>query len=94
MIYRGRGIGTLWEQPASRPPQALADLIGSARASLLTTLDGPASTTELARRHGVTPGAVSQHLAVLRRAGLVSRARAGRLVLYARTELADLLMAQ
>ncbi|NJP88340.1 winged helix-turn-helix transcriptional regulator [Nonomuraea sp. FMUSA5-5] len=94
VIYQCRGIGTLWQSPTARPPQALADLIGSARAALLATLDGPTSTTELAHRHGVTPGAISQHLAVLRRAGLVSRTRAGRLVLYARTELADLLMAE
>ncbi|GAA3574748.1 DUF5937 family protein [Nonomuraea rosea] len=94
VVYRCRGIGTLWELPAARPPEALAELIGATRARLLATLDEPMSTTELARRHGVTPSAVSQHLAVLRRAGLLSRARVGHLVLYARTELADQLMIQ
>jgi DNA-binding transcriptional ArsR family regulator len=87
VMYRARGIGTLWETTRERPPQALAALIGVPRARLLTMLTGPLSTTELARRLGVTPGAVSQHLAVLLRAGLLSRARAGRAVLYARTEL-------
>lgn len=89
VMYRARGIGTLWESAPARPPEALAELIGLPRARLLATLAGPMSTTELARRLGVTPSAVSQHLAVLLRSGLVSRARAGRSVLYARTELAD-----
>ncbi|MGW0481457.1 helix-turn-helix domain-containing protein [Nonomuraea sp. NPDC003214] len=92
VIYRCRGIGTLWETSAAPPPEALAALIGPTRASLLATLDDPMSTSELARRHGVTPSAVSQHLAVLRRNGLLSRTRAGRQVLYARTALADQLM--
>ena len=34
----------------------------------------------------MTPSAVSQHLRVLAAAGLVTRARAGRAVLYQRTE--------
>jgi DNA-binding transcriptional ArsR family regulator len=34
-----------------------------------------------------TPGAISQHLAVLRRGGLVDRRRSGRTVLYQASEL-------
>ena len=34
----------------------------------------------------MTPSAISQHLRVLAAAGLVTRARAGRAVLYQRTE--------
>jgi DNA-binding transcriptional ArsR family regulator len=52
-------------------------------------LSEPVSTTELARRLGVTPGAVSQHLAVLSAALLTTRARHGRMVLYARSRLGD-----
>jgi DNA-binding transcriptional ArsR family regulator len=36
---------------------------------------------------GVTPGAVSQHLAVLYRGGLVDRQHSGRTVLYRAAEL-------
>ncbi|MFC7641147.1 winged helix-turn-helix domain-containing protein [Streptosporangium lutulentum] len=43
---------------------------------MLATLDGPMSTTELAGRLGVTPSAVSQHLKVLLRSGLLTRSRA------------------
>ncbi|MGY0230313.1 helix-turn-helix domain-containing protein [Longispora urticae] len=89
VMYLARGVGTLWETADIRPPEALAELVGRPRAVVLAGLDGPASTTELARRLGVTPSAVSQQLGVLRRAGLVARARAGRVVLYARTELGD-----
>jgi DNA-binding transcriptional ArsR family regulator len=41
----------------------------------------------LARRLAVTPSAVSQHLAVLHRGGLVDRHRSGRAVLYQASEL-------
>ncbi|GAB2886825.1 hypothetical protein GCM10027074_64120 [Streptomyces deserti] len=48
---------------------------------------------ELARRLGVTPSAVSQHLRVLHAAGLVTRTRDGRHVLYRRSPLGDQLAA-
>ncbi|MFF5521620.1 ArsR/SmtB family transcription factor [Streptomyces coeruleorubidus] len=44
---------------------------------------------ELARRLGVTPSAVSQHLRVLHATGLVTRARDGRRVLYRRSPLGE-----
>jgi DNA-binding transcriptional ArsR family regulator len=89
VAYRARGVGTLWEHAPARPARALADLIGAARAHVLQALDAPESTTDLARRLGVTASAVSQHLAVLHRGGLVAKARVGRSVLYARTSLGD-----
>ncbi|MFD0331981.1 ArsR/SmtB family transcription factor [Streptacidiphilus monticola] len=55
-------------------------------------MDAPASTTELARRAGLTAAGVSQHLTALRAAGLVSAHRAGRSVLYARTEVGNALL--
>jgi DNA-binding transcriptional ArsR family regulator len=41
----------------------------------------------LARSLTISPAAVSQHLAVLRRCGLVDRARSGRKVLYQTSDL-------
>ncbi|MER5349792.1 winged helix-turn-helix domain-containing protein [Kitasatospora sp. NPDC002551] len=74
-------------------PAGLVGLIGPARARLLVLLAAPASTTELAHRLGVTPGAVSRHLGALAAAGLLERTRHGRRVLYRRSGLGDALAA-
>ncbi|MCX4750689.1 winged helix-turn-helix domain-containing protein [Kitasatospora sp. NBC_01287] len=90
ICYPARGQGTMAEAldpPAT--PHALAQLLGTPKARLLTLLHEPVSTTELALRLGVTPGAVSQHLAVLLATRLVTRARHGRSVLYLRSPLGE-----
>ncbi|MGW2707048.1 helix-turn-helix domain-containing protein [Streptomyces sp. NPDC001340] len=89
LIYPARGRATLSEAPPPVTDRALIRLLGRPRARLLSLLAEPASTTELAHRLNVTPGAVSQHLAVLYDAGLLSRTRSGRTVRYARTALGD-----
>ncbi|MFJ9867026.1 ArsR/SmtB family transcription factor [Streptomyces sp. NPDC101165] len=91
--YPARGLATVWHTGASAPPAALADLLGRTRARVLALLAEPASTTGLARRLGVSTGTVSQHLGVLHRAGLVTRARHGHQVLYLRSPLGDQLSA-
>ncbi|WP_410614598.1 DUF5937 family protein [Amycolatopsis sp. lyj-109] len=91
--YPPRGIATLWETGTATAPGALAAVVGRGRAMLLAELGAPASTAELARRTGLSAGAVSQHLGLLTAAGLVSRHRAGRHVLYVRTALAEALVA-
>ena len=87
--YPARGAGTVWEDGLSWPAApgagdlaAAEALIGVPRVRLLVASRSPATTTALARRLGVTPSAVSQHLAVLHRGGLVDRQRSGRTVLY------------
>jgi DNA-binding transcriptional ArsR family regulator len=45
----------------------------------------PSCTLELAGRMEASPGGVSDHLTVLRQAGLVTRRREGRRVIYTRT---------
>lgn len=94
LIYPARGIAGLWEQDTDHAPGALGDLVGRARARVLLALEQPASTTQLALQLVLSAGAVGDHLAVLRRAGLLDRARAGRSVLYRRTALGDALAAQ
>lgn len=88
--YPARGVATLWEAPEPAP-DALAGLIGRSRAAILTRLATPATTGELAAALGVTPGAISQHLNVLRDAGLVATQREGRTALHLRTERATAL---
>jgi DNA-binding transcriptional ArsR family regulator len=94
VVYPARGSATVWESTPPPPPQALQALLGRPKATILTLLEHPTSTTGLSRRMGVTPGAVSQHLAILRATGLVSRAPAGRTTLYTRTALAAALLSR
>jgi DNA-binding transcriptional ArsR family regulator len=89
LSYPARGAGAVWDDgvlwSAGAEPDHLAAaeaLIGAPRVRLLVASRSPATTTALARRLGVTPSAVSQHLAVLHRSGLVHRQRSGRTVLY------------
>lgn len=93
LIYPARGTAALWETPHTATRDALAALIGPSRARILTALDAPASTSQLARQLRLATGAVGDHLSVLRNAGLLSRARSGRSVLYRRTSLGDALAA-
>jgi DNA-binding transcriptional ArsR family regulator len=88
LLYPARGVALLWEAERPQPGAALAGVLGSTRAQVLVTLDAPRTTTELAPWLGVRASGVSAHLGALLRAGLVSRTRHGRSVLYARTELA------
>ncbi|MDF2707639.1 MAG: transcriptional regulator, partial [Nonomuraea muscovyensis] len=94
LVYPMPGIGTLWSQTPSEQHAHLAAVLGRARTLLLTELNSPASTTELAHRTSMTLSGVSQHLTALRQAGLLNASRSGRLVLYSRTDLANALLGQ
>ncbi|MCX4641593.1 helix-turn-helix transcriptional regulator [Streptomyces sp. NBC_01446] len=92
LVYPARGTAALWGKQETVPqPDALTALVGRARARLLVALDAPASTSHLARSLAMAPGAVGDHLAILRGAGLLVRARSGRSVLYRRTPLGEAL---
>ena len=95
LIYPARGVAALWERPGSAPARgtALDRLLGPSRAAILIALEEPASTTQLVAALGQSLGAIGDHLAVLREAGLISRARSGRSVLYRRTPVGDALAA-
>ncbi|MFE2022200.1 DUF5937 family protein [Streptomyces sp. NPDC059499] len=94
VIYPARGIGGLWTESAERTPEALARLLGRARADVLCALDEPAGTSALAHRLSLAPSSVSAHLSVLRTAGLLTSRRYGHQVLYERTPLGIALTAQ
>ena len=90
LIYPVHGVGRLWEAEGSAPAgDALTRLLGGTRARLLVVLAEPATTTVLARAHGWSPATVSEHLSVLRSAGLVRSWRVGRRVFYTRTPAGD-----
>ncbi|WP_341917975.1 metalloregulator ArsR/SmtB family transcription factor [Hydrocarboniphaga effusa] len=62
----------------------LAALADPARRGLFESLTEPASVSDLASRHPITRGAVSQHLKVLVEAGLVDVRPQGRMRIYSR----------
>jgi DNA-binding transcriptional ArsR family regulator len=88
LVYPPRGVGLLWERQGAAP-DALSDLLGRRRAQLLAELAAPATTQELALRLAASPAGVSEHLGILRRAGLVEGRREGRTVRYERTRMGD-----
>lgn len=67
-------------------------MIGPGRTALLHLLETALTTTDLARLTGMSAGNVSQHLAALHGAGLVSRSREGRHVRYRNTDAAAVLL--
>ncbi|BCJ36757.1 transcriptional regulator [Actinocatenispora thailandica] len=93
LAYPARGAATLWEHRPVPHHAAIATVLGRSRARLLTELETPASTSDLAHRTGISAAGVSQHLTALRDAGIVSTHRVGRSVLYARTAVAESLLA-
>ena len=88
--YPARGRGQVWSAPE---PLSGTPVLGARRAALLTDLEVPRSTSELAARHRLSPATVSYHLNRLRAAGLVTSRQAGHSVVYAPTERATALLA-
>jgi DNA-binding transcriptional ArsR family regulator len=89
LVYPARGYATGAEAPKD---DALHNLIGANRTAILTELEQPATSSELAAVLGLSLGTIGGHLAVLRDARLVVRTRVSRRVIYRRTEVADLLL--
>lgn len=85
-VYPARAVGTLWERRAAAG-DGLGRLLGRSRARLLGHTSSPSTTTQLAAHTGLSLGAVSQHLAVLRDAGLVTSHRYRREVHYTASDL-------
>ena len=93
----GAGRARLWAASrglAGSRGSALAALVGRNRAAVLQSIADGCTTTELARRVGISLAAASQHASVLRRAGLIATRRQGSAVLHVLTPLgAELLQA-
>ncbi|WP_214416771.1 transcriptional regulator [Sphaerisporangium fuscum] len=84
--------GALAEPGRAAVPEALGRLLGPGRAAVLMLLDTPKSTTQLVALTGQGLGSVGRHLKVLLDARLAARRRAGRSVLYYRTDAGDVLV--
>ncbi len=92
LVYPARGVALLWDRPAS-PTSGLIAMLGRTRAALLADLTAPSSPSRLAARHAISLASASEHLGVLRAAGLATAHRAGRQVLYELTPLGHALVA-
>lgn len=92
ITYGCRAAATVWDGTHS-PDDPLGALLGRTRADLLRRLEHPSGTSGLAALLGVSAPAISQHLGVLRRAGMVTSYRTGRQVLHQRSALATSLLA-
>ncbi|WP_017584612.1 ArsR/SmtB family transcription factor [Nocardiopsis valliformis] len=93
LVYPARGVGDLWTTPGS-PPEALAKVMGRTRARILTRLNTPQTTRDLARILDLAPATASSSLTALRDAGLLESWRAGREVFYTRSPLGSALVAE
>ncbi|MER7954991.1 winged helix-turn-helix domain-containing protein, partial [Streptomyces sp. NPDC096030] len=72
------------EAPTVHEPggSSLAKLVGNTRSAVLHAIGDGGTTSELARRAGVSLASASQHAGVLREAGLVATLRHGNAVLH------------
>ncbi|WP_406395460.1 ArsR/SmtB family transcription factor [Streptomyces sp. NBC_00887] len=76
----------------AEPGPWLGRLVGHTRSAVLRAIGNGCTTSELARRTGVSLASASQHACVLREAGLVLTLRHGSSVLHTLTPLGDSLL--
>jgi DNA-binding transcriptional ArsR family regulator len=83
------------EHPVAAANQhgALEAMVGRTRAAVLVALAVASTSTELGVRLGISTSSASEHVGVLRDAGLVSSRRSGRTVRHALTPLAHAVLA-
>ncbi|MEU1484454.1 helix-turn-helix domain-containing protein [Streptomyces sp. NPDC005752] len=95
VVYRDPGLPPVLVYPVTHPGAPavagpgpwLGRLVGHTRSAVLRAVDSGCTTSELARRTGVSLASASQHACVLREAGLVRTLRHGGSVLHTLTPL-------
>jgi len=78
-------LAGLWT--AGPSAAALATLLGRTRAAALRAIETGCTTTELARRIGVSPATASEHATALRESGLITSRRDRNRMLHSLTRL-------
>ncbi|MGW1495173.1 ArsR/SmtB family transcription factor [Streptomyces sp. NPDC002402] len=101
VVYRDTGLPPVLVYPAAHScapafgesgDPSLGKLVGHTRSVVLQAIRYGCTTSELARRAGVSLASASQHAAVLRQAGLVVTLRHGNAVLHTVTPLGAALL--
>ncbi|GGV87238.1 transcriptional regulator [Streptomyces gelaticus] len=92
IVYPRPGAADIWHHDGQDRRSSLAALLGGVRAAVLEALVMPSSTGELAAQVDVTPGAISQHVSVLRGCDLVTSHRSGQRVIHSLTETGEALV--
>ena len=93
VFYPVLGLSPEWHRSgAPSDGRALARLLGTGRAAVLSVLDGARNTSDVARLCGIAPSTAVHHLTALRDAGLLSSTRRGAAVEHRRTALGDALL--
>lgn len=87
-----RDPAAFWAQGPAATGGSVAALIGQTRTSVLESIGDGSTTSELARRVGVSAASVSQHTSVLREARLIHTSRVGKAVLHTITPLGAALL--
>nr|WP_070015180.1 helix-turn-helix domain-containing protein [Streptomyces nanshensis] len=87
LVYPARTHGSPCRLDGDDPETAahLGRLLGHTRAAVLQSVGGDCTTSELARRAGVSVSSASEHAAVLRGAGLITSCRVRNAVRHALT---------
>ncbi|MCX5412705.1 helix-turn-helix transcriptional regulator [Streptomyces sp. NBC_00059] len=100
VVYRDPDLPPVLVYPVTHPGAPafaepgpwLGRLVGHTRSTVLRSIDNGCTTSELARRTGVSLASASQHACVLREAGLVRTLRHGGSVLHTLTPLGAALL--
>ncbi len=86
ITYTSRGIADLWSDVGQATPDGLKRLLGDSRARVMSTLQKPQTTIEIAAGLKLSSAAASEQIAKLWRAGILERTRIGRRVFYSLNE--------
>jgi DNA-binding transcriptional ArsR family regulator len=86
IVYPARGIAELWSKSEIPSPKGLSRVLGSPRAKILTRLQEPKTTKQLACALLMSPASVSEQIMKLWQAGMLDRTRIGRNVFYVLSE--------
>lgn len=92
LFYPAQGVTERWATDAAALADALAALLGPARAGILLTAHDARTTSQVAADAGLAVSTASHHLTVLRDAGLVASHREGARMLHLRTPLGEALV--